>query len=134
MSTIITRKNIQTALPLRRGSATYYVISLQKNVVALDPYVDHHAKIRLGPQRADNAFGEVAERLPFVAFGPQAGPSREKSEYQCVTSSMSYAAPWWRVYTLEAPLNPTRAWDRTTLGELVPTKAWRPWERVLLAT
>ena len=75
ISRIITRKNIQTALPLRK------------------------------------------EALPG---------KRLAASYQCAISSMFYAAPWWRVCTWEAPLNPTPAWDRTMLGEFVPPKRGDP--------
>ena len=104
-------------------------------------------------QGTGSTLGEVAEWLPLVAFRPlDRGPSREmrrschvisltrktwsrlvrratitrKTGYQCVTSFMFYAAPWWHVCTWEAPLNPTPAWDRTTLDEFVPPKPGDP--------
>ena len=64
-----------------------------ENAVAFDSHQqDHHAK--QNPDRAtaemieifrptwaaQAKLGEVAERLPLVAFGPQGGPSREKPE------------------------------------------------------
>jgi GIY-YIG catalytic domain len=64
-----------------------------ENVVAFDPQADHHAKeyqdrataekrtlveVRMGPYGTGSTFGEVAERLPLVAFGPRGrGSSRE---------------------------------------------------------
>ena len=61
-------KNIQTALPLRRGSVT---------------------KIRLGPQRARSTFGEVAEWLnaavlkTAVGLAPTVGSNPTLSANEC---------------------------------------------------
>ena len=47
-------------------------------MVAFGLRADDHAKIRLGSPGTGCAFGEVAERLPLVAFGPRGrGSSRE---------------------------------------------------------